>query len=128
MKLILDDKQPNITEVKIACGTLHFVIGYDTEGKIRFFLYVSHRSGGCAANLVGIASLLTLWYNDGRLNRQKVIEELFEIDCQKGCLLINFIQSLASVTHAFLNPYISNFSKLSLNYRYLNSICKKFAL
>ena len=80
-KLILDESQPTIIEVQVACGVLHFVIGYDTNTRLRFFLYVSHRSGGCSANLVGIASLLTLWYSDGRLNRQKLIDELFEIDC-----------------------------------------------
>ena len=92
MKFILDKTQPNITQVRVACGYLFIIIGYDENAKIRFFFEVSHRGGGCQANLEAIAKLLSLWYQDGRLNKTKAIEELEEIDCLnchkwKGTLL-----------------------------------------
>lgn len=81
MKLTINKDQPTILEIPIACGSLYIIIGYDTEGRIRFFFQVSHNGGGCQANLTGLAKCLTLVYNDGRLNQNRFMEELEEIVC-----------------------------------------------
>jgi len=81
MKLTINKDQPTIREIPIACGSLYIIIGYDTDGRIRFFFEFSHNGGGCEANLTGLAKVLTLVYNDGRLNQTRFIEELLEIKC-----------------------------------------------
>jgi len=81
MKLIINKNQPTMQEIPIACGSLYIIIGYDTDGRIRFFFQVSHNGGGCQANLTGLAKCLTLVFNDGRLNQTRFIEELEEITC-----------------------------------------------
>ena len=82
-KLIIDSSKPNTVKEKIACGTLFVTITYDTEGKIRFWLEPS--KGGCAGNLEAIARLLTLLYNDKRIDNEKVIEYMKEVVC-KACM------------------------------------------
>jgi len=81
MKLIINKDQPTIKEIPVACGSLYIIIGYDTEGRIRFFFEVSHNGGGCQANLTAEAKILTLVWNDGRLNQTRFVEELEEIIC-----------------------------------------------
>ena len=81
MKLHLDSTKPHIVEVQVACGTLFICIDYDTNGRLRIFLDVGDTGGGCSANLKGIAKLLTLYLNDGRLSKERLIEELQEVDC-----------------------------------------------
>jgi len=81
MKLTINKDQPTMQEKPIACGSLYIIIGYDTDGRIRFFFQVSHKGGGCQANLTGLAKCLTLVFNDGRLNQARFIEELEEITC-----------------------------------------------
>ena len=81
MKLTINKDQPTIKEIPVACGSLYIIMGYDTDGRIRFFFEVSHNGGGCQANLTGIAKCLTLVFNDGRLNQNRFTEELEEITC-----------------------------------------------
>ena len=85
--MIVNEKQPNIAETRVACGKLFIICSYDEDQKLRFFFEVSHIAGGCEANLQGLAKLLTLIYNDGRLvsSRKKIIQELDEISC-KACM------------------------------------------
>jgi hypothetical protein len=86
-KISLDPKQHNINEVQVSCGSLFIICGYDESERLRFFFEVSTDKGGCEANLQGLAKLLTIIYNDGRLvsNRERIIQELDEITC-KGCM------------------------------------------
>lgn len=82
MKLILDETQPNVARVKIGCGELFIIIGWDGE-KIRFFFLTSHNGGGCEANLTALAKAATLFYNDRRFSREKLIQEWKEVSCDK---------------------------------------------
>ena len=80
-KLHANLKQPNTAKVKVACGTLFITVGFDLDGRLRFFFNVSTDTGGCQANLLGLAKSATLFYNDKRFNPQKLIEEWENIMC-----------------------------------------------